>query len=123
MKNRGENKYLDQAQQVRQILRDMLKNADTRGELAYLVGLAEETGAFTHAMALSFVLAHVDADPAARANGETAESYVQRVMKFLISKESPEGTALAIEDIMMRVSDLRGIMSLEAALTEVVENA
>lgn len=110
----------DRTKKVRQVFRDMLKDPQERVELSYLIGQAEETDAFTHVAALGFLLAGVLPDPSARADSETAEQYVQRVLKFMISRESQKGTAEAVESLMSSVSDLRGTMSLDAALKQVV---
>lgn len=99
----------------------LLSDPSTRPEFIDLIGRAEEVGSYTFAASLAYLLSGVRPDFSPRREGETANSYVERLVKFLISQE--EGSAsLAVEDFFMEMSDFRGSSGIQNSLRKVIKN-
>lgn len=114
-------KQMDPSKTVTLIFSQLLSDSSTRPELTYLIGRAERIESFTFVSALGFLLSRVEPDFSPRQEGETAEAYVARLVKFLISKE--EGSAAhAVESILGEMSDFRGSASILKSLRLVIKS-
>lgn len=111
---------IDPQKTVTLVFSNLLSDSVTRPELTYLIGRAEKVESFTFVSALGFLLSQVEPDFSPRREGETAEAYVTRLVKFLISKEQGSA-AQAVENILQEMSDLRGSASVLKSLRLVIK--
>jgi hypothetical protein len=108
-------------EKVYQVFRKFLAAEPTRSELLYLVGRAEDGDHMTWVTGLGFHLQDVKPDFSARTEDESSEEYVQRVIKYLISKESEKGMANAVDEVLGDMETLRGEHSIPVALRKALQ--
>lgn len=107
-------------QQVFSIFRDFLLNAGTKECLLALISRAEETEAFTWGQSLWLNLLDTPISNQPRHEAESDEQYVNRSIKYLLSKES-QNTAIVLGNLLDEFENERNVNhAMEATLISIL---